>query len=96
MLEWIDSYGPVDPNLISWPDVDGKRTTLAERNRHTESIRSMEMSNAYLRPPKREPEPEPQVKLANITMRNDKRLEELLEEYIRNSEKPIDKTDEVK
>lgn len=94
VLEWINSYGPVDPSLISWPDVDGKRHTLAERN--TESIRSMEMANQYHVQPKLEPEPEPKVKLANVHTRNDRRLEELLEEYIRNSEKTVDKSEESK
>lgn len=42
------------------------------------------------------PDPEPLVKLADITTRNDARLEELIEEFVRNREKELDKTDEVK
>ena len=46
---------------------------------------------AYV-PHKLEPEPEPKVKLKDIARRDDHRLEELLEEYIKNSEKMVDKT----
>lgn len=51
---------------------------------------------AGLKPHKFEPEPEPKVKLENIHVRNDRALEALLEEYLKNSEKPLDKTDESK
>lgn len=44
---------------------------------------------------KSEPDPEPKVKLADICQRNDARLEELIEEFVRNREEGIDKIEEV-
>lgn len=46
----------------------------------------------YNVPPMQSPDPEPEIKLADIARRNDKRLEELLDEYI----KGLDKIEEVK
>jgi hypothetical protein len=51
---------------------------------------------ASLKPYKSLPDPEPLVKLADFTRRDDKRLEELLEEFIRNRDKGLDKSNEVK
>lgn len=49
-----------------------------------------------LKPYYAEPEPKPEIALADVTRRNDARLEELLEEFVRNRDKELDKTDEVK
>jgi len=51
---------------------------------------------AGLKPIKFEPEPEPKIKLADITRRDDARLEKLIEEFVRNRDRGIDKTKEVK
>ena len=45
----------------------------------------------YNTPPMQSPDPEPEIKLADIARRNDKRLEELLDEYL----KRLDKIEEV-
>jgi hypothetical protein len=50
---------------------------------------------AYV-PHKREPEPEPKIKLKDFTRRNDKRLEELLEEFVNTRDKRLDKSEETK
>ncbi len=47
---------------------------------------------AYV-PHKREPEPEPKIKLKDFTRRNDAALEKLIEEYLK---KELDKTEETK
>lgn len=96
-LEYVDNFGPVDPNLIKWPDKDGVYRTLKER-RDTESIRSMEEGNMNMRlkPYYAAPDPEPEVKLKEVFQRNDSQLEKLIEEFVKNREKELDKSEEEK
>lgn len=49
---------------------------------------------ASLKAHKNEPEPEPKIKLS--PQRNDNSLEKLLDEYLKNLDKVVDKSDEVK
>jgi len=74
---------------------DGMETTQEAINRLADLKRDQDWSRAVrlVTPYKAEPEPEPQIKLKDVSLRNDKRLEELLDEYIKNH---LDKTEEPK
>lgn len=49
-----------------------------------------------MKPLKFESEPEPNIKMADVCLRNDARFEELLEEFVRNRDEELDKIEETK